>query len=45
VLNAEDQFGVGRICQGKRKLKAQVEKNPGTAPMIDLMQAFLTYRT
>ena len=45
VLNAENQFGVGKTCQSKRKVKAQVKKNIGTAMMVDLMQALLANRT
>jgi hypothetical protein len=34
VLNADNQFGVGKGSQGKRKVKAQVKKNTSIATMI-----------
>ena len=43
MLDAKNQFGVGRMSQSKRKVKAQVKKDPGAALMDDLMLGFLTY--
>jgi len=43
MLDAKNQFGVGRICQSKRKVEAQVKKNLGAALMDKLMLSLLTY--
>ena len=43
MLDTKNQFGVGRICQSKRKVEAQIKKNLGAALMDDLMFSFLTY--
>jgi hypothetical protein len=41
VLDADNQFGLGKGRQGKRKVKAQVKKNRRAAIMVDLVQTLL----